>query len=317
MASITWNPLRLMVRVMKDERRPDIKSYLMEKKALVDKSLYDYFPESAGIEADILKAMKYSLFAGGKRLRPILCMAGAAAVGGVESDVVPIACALEFIHTYSLIHDDLPAMDNDDLRRGKPSSHKVFGEAVAILAGDGLLTEAFSIMTASGITERIPPESLIRVINLIADAAGFRGMVGGQVIDIQTEGKPVDISVVEVMHARKTGALITASVLSGAIIGGGDKSRIEAIAEYGNKIGLLFQISDDILDIEGDSRIMGKKAGADKEKKKNTYPALLGLKKSGQIRTKLLDEAVESLQDFDEKAWPLRRIARYIIERKK
>ena len=277
------------MRVLKEENSPDIKSYLMEKKAIVDKALYDYFPESADIEPDIIKAMQYSLF----------------------------ACALELIHTYSLIHDDLPSMDNDDLRRGKPSSHKVFGEAVAILAGDGLLTEAFSIMTVPGITERILPESLIQVINLIADAAGFRGMVGGQVIDVQSEGKPVDISIVEVMHKRKTGALITASVLSGAIIGGGDKSRIEAIAEYGNKVGLLFQISDDILDIEGDSRVMGKKAGADREKKKNTYPALLGLKKSKQIRTKLLDEAIESLQNFDEKAWPLRRIARYIIERKK
>ena len=305
------------MRVLKEENSPDIKSYLMEKKAIVDKALYDYFPESADIEPDIIKAMQYSLFAGGKRLRPILCMAGAAAVGGGESDVIPIACALELIHTYSLIHDDLPSMDNDDLRRGKPSSHKVFGEAVAILAGDGLLTEAFSIMTVPGITERILPESLIQVINLIADAAGFRGMVGGQAIDVQSEGKPVDISIVEVMHKRKTGALITASVLSGAIIGGGDKSRIEAIAEYGNKVGLLFQISDDILDIEGDSRVMGKKAGADREKKKNTYPALLGLKKSKQIRTKLLDEAIESLQNFDEKAWPLRRIARYIIERKK
>ena len=294
-----------------------LKSYLSEKKALVDSALEAYFPDPEGMASDVIDAMKYSLFAGGKRLRPILCLAGAEAVGGHERDCLPVACALELIHTYSLIHDDLPVMDDDDLRRGKPTNHKVFGEAVALLAGDGLLTEAFALMTTPDLTDHVPPRVVFKVIGLISQASGYRGMVGGQVVDIQSEGKVVDFSVVEFIHTHKTGALISASVTSGAMLGGGGESQIRAITSYGRKIGLAFQISDDILDIEGDSKAMGKETRADEKKGKTTYPSVLGLSKSKKIQSELVDAAIESLRKFDHSAEPLRQIAKYIIERNK
>ncbi len=295
----------------------DLKAYLTEKRALVDKALEDCFPESEEPSSDLNRAMKYSLFAGGKRLRPILCMAGGEAVGGEGIYVLPVACALELIHTYSLIHDDLPAMDDDDLRRGKPTNHKVFGEAVALLAGDGLLTEAFNLITSVESSGRVSPLVILRVIRVISLAAGYRGMVGGQVVDIQSEGKKPDMSLVEFVHTRKTGALITASVVSGAILCGGNEHRVQAITSYGTKIGLAFQISDDILDIEGDSEAMGKRAGSDEKKGKATYPAAVGLDRSREIQSELVEAAVESLELFDMAADPLKQIARYIIERKK
>jgi geranylgeranyl diphosphate synthase type II len=295
----------------------DLKAYLREKKEIVDRALDTYIPEPDGPASDLLKAMKYSLFAGGKRLRPILCLAGTEAVGGTETDCLPVACALELIHTYSLIHDDLPVMDNDDLRRGKPTSHKIFGEAVALLAGDGLLTEAFSLMTNADLRKNVSPQRMLRVIRLISNASGYNGMVGGQVVDIQSEGKIVDLSTVEFIHTHKTGALIAAAVTSGAMLGPGDESQVSAITTYGRKIGLAFQISDDILDIEGDTHLMGKKVGADQEKGKTTYPSVLGLKKSKETQSKLVEEAIESLRIFNHPAEPLRRIALYIIERKK
>ena len=295
----------------------DLKSYLSEKKAMVDRALEAYLPEPEGPASDVINAMKYSLFAGGKRLRPILCLAGAEAVGGTEKDCLPVACALELIHTYSLIHDDLPMMDDDDLRRGKPTNHKVFGEAIALLAGDGLLTEAFNLMAGADLTMHVAPQVMFKVIRLISHAAGYRGMVGGQVVDIQSEGKTVDFSVVEFIHAHKTGALISASVASGAMLGRGNESQLQAITAYGRKIGLAFQISDDILDIEGDTEILGKKAGADEQKEKTTYPSVLGLKRSKEIQSELVEAAIKSLQPFDHAAEPLRLIARYIIERKK
>lgn len=296
---------------------PDLKTYLAEKKKTVEVALQGYFPEPEGLTSDLTKAMRYSLFAGGKRLRPILCIAGAETVGGLGREVLPVACALELIHTYSLIHDDLPLMDDDALRRGKPTNHKVFGEPIALLAGDGLLTEAFSLMTSADISGKISPQILLRAISLISRAAGYDGMVGGQAVDIQWEGKRADLPVVKFMHIHKTGALITASVASGAILGGADESRIEAITSYGEKIGLAFQISDDILDVEGDSKTMGKRAGADEQKGKMTYPAVLGLNESKRIQSELVQTAVLDLQEFGTRAEPLRQIARYIIERKK
>jgi len=295
----------------------DFKAYLSDKRGMVDAALEAYFPDPAGLTSDLIKAMRYSLLAGGKRLRPILCMAGAEAVGGDGSRVLPVACALEMIHTYSLIHDDLPIMDDDDLRRGKPTNHKVFGDAIALLAGDGLLTEAFNAMTSSEPAEWVPPLTLIQAIRLIARAAGHEGMVGGQAVDIQWEGKAADLEVVRFMHTRKTGAMITASVASGAILAGANDVQLKAITSYGEKIGLAFQISDDILDIEGDSETMGKRAGADMEKGKMTYPAVLGLDRSKVIQQEMVLGAIEDLRGFDERAEPLRRIARYIIERKK
>jgi geranylgeranyl diphosphate synthase type II len=258
----------------------DLKAYLNERRAIVEEALQGIFPAPEGPAANIVRAMGYSLFAGGKRLRPILCIASAEAAGGEARDVLPVACAIELIHTYSLIHDDLPVMDDDDMRRGKATSHKVFGEAVALLAGDGLLTKAFHVMTSPDMVNRLSPESLLAVIGLIAQAAGYEGMVGGQVVDIQSEGKEVDSSIVEFIHTRKTAALISASVVSGAILAGAAEAHVNALASYGEKIGLAFQVSDDILDIEGDSRELGKNVGSDTRQEKITYPAILGLERS-------------------------------------
>ena len=295
----------------------DLKAYLLEKRTQVDSALDECFPKAEGLTADLIEAMRYSLFAGGKRLRPILCMAGAEAVGGEGQHVLPVACALELIHTYSLIHDDLPLMDDDDFRRGKPTNHKVFGDVIALLAGDGLLTEAFSFMTSPAATGAIAPGRLLEVIRMISGAAGYGGMVGGQVVDMQWEGKKADLETVKFLHAHKTGALIEASVVSGAMVTGAPESLVRSVLSYGKKIGLAFQISDDILDVEGDSETMGKMAGADEEKGKITYPSVLGLDESKKIQSTLVQEAVQDLNAFGEKAEPLRQIAYYIIERKK
>lgn len=294
----------------------DLKVYLNEKRVLVDEALKGFLPESEEFSADVVKAMRYSLFAGGKRLRPILCIAGAEAVGGDGRSVLPVACAFEMIHTYSLIHDDLPVMDNDDMRRGKPTNHKVFGEAVALLAGDGLLTKAFHLMTVSGSESDPAPGALLQVIGLIATAAGYDGMVGGQVVDIQSEGKEVDSSVVKFIHTRKTGALIAASVRSGAILCGAEEHHLKALTSYGEDIGLAFQIADDVLNVEGSSREMGKSVGSDADQGKITYPAVFGLEESKKIQRALVDRAMESLKSLEDRAEPLRHIARYIIERK-
>ncbi len=309
--------MRAYKRLREKYGKMDLKKYLSEKKALVDNALESYFTVAEGLVSNVVEAMKYSLLGEGKRIRPILCMAGAEAVGGKALDVLPAACALEMIHAYSLIHDDLPVMDNDDLRRGKPTNHKVFGEATAVLAGDGLLTEAFNALSASDLAERIPPRILLKVINIIAQASGYQGMVGGQAVDIQSEGKEVPLSVVEFIHRHKTGALITAAVFSGALIGGGDNAQVQAIAAYGKNIGLAFQISDDILNVEGSSEIIGKSVGSDNDKGKVTYPGVLGLMRSKTIEGALIQAALESLEGFDDRANPLRQIARYIVERKK
>jgi len=296
--------------------RVDLRAYLQAQRETVENALALILPDPEGPAADVVKAMKYSLFAGGKRLRPILCIAGAEALGVDGSHVMPVACALEMIHTYSLIHDDLPAMDNDDMRRGKPTNHKVFGEAVAILAGDGLLTEAFRVMAKTPLG-KIKPEALLKVICLVTQASGYLGMVGGQVTDIQSEGKTVEPATVEFIHSHKTGALIAASVTSGAILGGATEAQVNAISEYGREIGLAFQIADDILDVEGDSEKMGKGVGGDARKKKVTYPSVHGLVRSREIQKQSIDQAIHSLKTFDSKADPLRVLATYIIERKK
>jgi len=277
----------------------DLKRYLAEKREMVNIALKDFLPEPEGPAAELIKAMEYSIFAGGKRLRPILCIAGAESVGGDGQAVLPVACSLELIHTYSLIHDDLPAMDNDDFRRGKPANHRVFGEAIAVLAGDGLLTEAFSLMANSNLSHKIDLHALMDVIALIGDAAGYKGMVGGQAVDIRMEGEEAGTSVVEFIHTHKTGVLIAASVSSGAILGGGSQDQLEAIAGYGNGIGLAFQISDDILNIEGDSNEMGKSVGSDEQKGKNTYPSVHGLERSKGILRETIETAVDCLEQFD------------------
>jgi geranylgeranyl diphosphate synthase, type II len=264
--------------------------------------------------ATLKKAVRYSVFAGGKRIRPILSIAAAEAVGGSVDDAVTAGAAIECIHTYSLIHDDLPAMDDDDFRRGVPTSHKVFGEAAAILTGDCLLTTAFSTLSD---TSRFSADGsrLLRVIHEIAEASGDRGMVGGQQADLESEGKEVDLPSLEFIHIRKTGALIVASVRAGAILGGGTEPQIKSLTDYAKHLGLAFQITDDILDVTGTRQNMGKETGKDHVRGKATYPALLGLAESKERARELVDRALSSLTDFGDNARPLQAIARLIIER--
>jgi len=298
--------------------RPEVslKKYLEAKKEIVDEALDHFLPGVGGISPEIFKSARYSVFAGGKRIRPILCMAAAETLGQDGAMTLPVACALEMIHTYSLIHDDLPAMDDDDYRRGMPTNHKIFGEDVAILAGDALLTEAFHLMSGSDLVKEISPEKLLRIMHEISKASGFFGMIGGQVIDLKSEGQDVTMETLHRIHTLKTEALITVSVRSGAIIAGADDRELQKLSHYGSKIGLAFQITDDILDIEGDQEILGKDTGSDKEKKKVTYPGLIGIESSKETATGLIEEALTALASFDERAEPLRMIAKFIVARK-
>ncbi len=293
----------------------NLKAYLAERKQLIDAALEKIFPVPAGLQKQVLEAARYSLFAGGKRLRPILCLAAADVAGGALDPVFPAACALEMIHTYSLIHDDLPAMDDDDFRRGVPTNHKVYGEAIAVLAGDALLTEAFEFLAASA-DDGVAAEKVIEVIRIMVKAAGYRGMIGGQVIDLECENRKVDLATVEYMHIHKTGALLSASLEIGAILGGGDSSLINSMRNFGHHFGLAFQITDDLLDVEGDAAVMGKKPGSDAAKNKMTYPALLGLVQSREAAREHVDQALLGVAPFGEAAEPLRAIARYLLARK-
>ncbi len=295
----------------------NLKEYLEEKQNLVNEALEQYLPPVQNPTRNLIESMRYSLFAGGKRLRPILCMGAVEALGEDSKLCLPVACALEMIHTYSLIHDDLPAMDDDDLRRGKPTNHKVYGEAMAILAGDGLLTEAFFLLSNYGLNDLIDPTKLIEIIRVISDAAGCRGMVGGQTIDMESEGKDIEPSLLEMMHACKTGALITASVESGAIAAGADEDSRKALVQYGCHFGLAFQITDDILDVTGNSEEMGKPAGSDEARNKSTFPALYGLEKTKEMASFHVNRAIESLERFDDRATPLRELVRYLLKRRK
>lgn len=294
----------------------NLKGYLAKRKQMVDAALEKLFPVPAGLEKSVLEASRYSLFAGGKRLRPILCLAAAEVVGGTPESILPAACALEMIHTYSLIHDDLPAMDNDDFRRGKPTCHKAFGEAIAILAGDALLTEAFGFIAEGQMQKDFPADKLLKVIGIVVKASGYRGMVGGQVIDLESENQAVDVATVEYMHIHKTGALLSASLEVGALLGGGTEEQIAILTRYGQHFGLAFQITDDILDIEGDAALMGKTPGSDIAKNKKTYPVLLGMTRSKEAALAHVKGAMEALSNFDEKADPLRAIAQYLLVRK-
>ncbi len=292
-----------------------IDDYLSDRKKLVESTLKHYMPKPSGLAGDVVSAMNYTVFAGGKRLRPILCIGGAESVGGAANDVLPVACAIELIHSYSLIHDDLPSMDNDDFRRGRPTNHKVFGEATALLAGDGLLTMAFDLMAESGDKIQGGQKKTMRAIKLIASAAGYKGMVGGQSVDIKYEEREADPETVEFIHRHKTGVLIAASVVSGAILAGGNEAQVDSINTYGRQIGLAFQITDDILNIEGERHFMGKGTGSDQAKGKVTYPSVFGLKESKAISRNLVEDAIESINGLDKKADPLRELARYIVFR--
>lgn len=292
----------------------DLEKYLAEKTDVVNRGLSALLVKEGDYPQSLHKAMHYSLFAGGKRLRPALVLASAEAVGSDPGTALNIACAFECIHTYSLIHDDLPAIDNDDLRRGRPTCHKVFGEAGAILAGDALLTAAFEIAAGTPSEDK---GAVIKAIAELAKAAGSTGMIGGQAVDIESEGNEVPFPVLEYIHIHKTGELILAAVRCGAIIGGATDEELSALTRYGQAAGLAFQIADDILDVEGVSSEMGKATGGDEKKGKATYPSVIGMEESKKRASELAGMAEEALSGFDGKADPLRAIARYIVSRRK
>jgi len=293
----------------------DIKQYLKDKKELIDSFLKEYF-SSPSTPSILGESVTYSLFAGGKRIRPILCLAAYEACDGDSEDIMPFASSIELIHTYSLIHDDLPAMDNDDLRRGKPTNHKVFGEGMAILAGDGLLTEAFFMMANSLSNKNIKNTALIKAIKEIAFVSGIHGMVGGQAQDLLSEDAEPDKETLSFIHKHKTGALISGSLRAGAILANCTKPSLSAITRYGENIGLAFQVIDDILDIEGNTAELGKTAGSDERKKKMTYPAMYGLESSKKKAEELISEAIYSIKELSGKAEPLRDIAGYMLSRR-
>ena len=299
------------------EKAFDLDGYVASRIRLVSEALDVFTPPADAPPATLHRAMRYSLFAGGKRLRPLLCIAAAEAVGGEAAHVLPTACALEMIHTFSLIHDDLPAIDNDDYRRGMPTSHREFGEAMAILAGDALHTLAFSVIA---VRQRSPGaidccEAVLRVVGLVAEACGEAGMVGGQVDDIYYEGREITGDTLRKIHERKTGALLNASILSGAILGGASAAEESAFQIYGDNIGLAFQIVDDVLDITGSDGKLGKPTGSDLKNDKATYPKVYGLDRSLELATEAAERAVAALADLDQRAAPLRAFARFVVER--
>jgi geranylgeranyl diphosphate synthase, type II len=279
----------------------------------VDATLERLMPPESTAPSSIHKAMRYSVFAGGKRIRPVLCVETARIFTANVASSVEVGCALEFIHTYSLIHDDLPALDNDDLRRGKPTNHKVFGEAIAILAGDALLTLAFQTLASAP----IEPERRLKILAVVAQAAGTdRGMIGGQVADIEAERKPVDGAGLEYIHRSKTAALIRASVMAGALAGGASTDDLERIRNFGENIGWAFQVVDDLLDVEESSAALGKTAGKDQAQQKATYPALYGLEKSRGIAAELEAKALSELDPYGERAARLKQVGEFLVARR-
>jgi len=293
----------------------NLDEYIGERVARIDAELDRYLPAGKRLPTSLHQAMRYSIFAGGKRIRPLLMIAACEAAGGMMTNVLPAACAMEMIHTYSLIHDDLPAMDDDDYRRGRLTNHKVFGEATAILAGDALLTQAFILLAATAPEESVSAAERLRVLQIIATAAGSLGMVGGQVVDMESETKTVELPIVEYIHTHKTGALILASLQAGAILGGAASSTIAALTRYGECAGLAFQIADDILDIVGEQALLGKDVGSDVHRGKATYPALLGLAESRRRAEELRDLAIDALAPLGTKAEPLRALVSFIVDR--
>lgn len=293
----------------------NIHNYLKQKKRHVDNYLTTYIDsrkKQKDVPRRLIDAMGYALMAGGKRIRPILAMASFDAVGGRSAAILPVAASLELIHTYSLIHDDLPAMDDDDFRRNLPTAHRVFGEGTAILAGDALLTDAFHIISSS----KARPEVLVRVINELSSACGPMGMVGGQIMDLLLEGKRAGRKNLLYIHSHKTGSFIRASVRIGALMGNASRREFTALSEYGEKTGLAFQIIDDILDITGKQEELGKVTGADHARGKNTYPSTFGLKESHNRAERLIRESINAVNIFNKKGELLAEIARYILSRR-
>jgi geranylgeranyl diphosphate synthase type II len=289
-----------------------LRAYLEEQRVQVDEELERLLPPATEYPTSIHEAMRYSVFAGGKRLRPILCLETGRLFGGDQKSLVRVGCGLELIHTYSLIHDDLPALDNDDLRRGKPSSHRKFGEATAILAGDALLTLAFEVLSTPGLATA---DRQLRVIDELCRAIGTRGMVGGQVVDLESTSRDTDAATLEYIHSAKTGAFIRGAVRSGALCASASESDLARVTVYGEKIGLAFQIADDLLDVLGSQQALGKAVHKDGRHQKATYPALHGIENSQRIAADLVLGASAALAPFGDRARRLQEIAQYLIAR--
>lgn len=289
----------------------------MEKrKNMVEEALKAHLPPEDLYPTAINRAMRYAVMNGGKRLRPILLLEGAAIAGGDVELAMPAACAVEMIHCYSLVHDDLPAMDNDDFRRGKPTCHRVFGEAVAILAGDGLLTLAFEKLASLSRCASLSPENVLRVVEEISKAVGHRGMIAGQVVDLESEGKQIDEGTLKFMHAAKTGALFRASLVAGALLFGADDGLVQALDGYARHFGMAFQITDDILDVVGDQQETGKPVGSDYRNQKSTFVSLFGIEESIKKARQNIDLALRSLENLGREADFLRALARQVLVRK-
>ncbi len=293
----------------------NVEGYLAERRVLVETALEGALAPTPGVPPRLHEAMRYAVFSGGKRVRPILALMACEAAGGVPERALPFACALELIHTYSLVHDDLPAMDDDDLRRGRPTVHVAFDEAHAILAGDALLTEAFVIAAAGATTTGLAPDRALAVIAAIAHAAGAAGMVGGQVADLEAEGARADVALVESIHRRKTAALIAASVHAGALAGGAGDPELRALRAYGDALGLAFQVADDLLDATASTAVTGKREGGDAAHGKATYPAVLGIDGAREVARTLLARCLVALEPLGARAEPLRALATVIVER--
>lgn len=292
----------------------DFKKELKERSIYIEDKIESYLPKEEGYQKTIFEAMNYSLRAGGKRLRPILLMEAYKLCQGQGEDFVPYSVAMEMIHTYSLIHDDLPALDNDDLRRGKPTNHIVFGEAMAILAGDALLNTAYETMLNAAF-KHPRPELSLRAAYEISRGSGIYGMIGGQVVDVESEDKKINKDKLDYIHMNKTAAMIVGSVRAGAILAGVDEDRLESLTKYAENIGLAFQIVDDILDIEGDEKLLGKRVGSDLDNDKSTYPSLLGISESKKIVENLIEESKISLEVFDSDAEFMNALADFIRDR--
>jgi geranylgeranyl diphosphate synthase type II len=292
----------------------ELNRYLEQRTARINRALDRFLPKETIKPATIHKSMRYSLFAGGKRMRPALCLGAAAACGGKESDAMPLACAVECIHTYSLIHDDLPAMDDDDFRRGKPTNHKVFGDGIAVLAGDALLTQAFEIAAQARGWARYPHRTLFRELT---HAAGSLKLIAGQVADLEAEGKAIPVSELKYIHERKTSALLCCSVRLGGMSANCSPAQLRALTAFGYHVGLAFQIIDDILDITQTSEKLGKTAGKDAAVKKATYPALVGMEKSKILAKELTTRAFDALKIFRGRARVLEALAQFLLVRDK
>lgn len=293
------------------KNRMDFAKYYEDRKKLVNNFLEKRMQKKGISRVD--EAMKYSLLAGGKRIRPLLLMATADTIGGNGYNYLPVACGLEMIHTYSLIHDDLPLMDNDDYRRGRLTNHKVYGDAMALLAGDALLTLAFEVMLEQ---KNVSPDVLIETIREVSMCAGNYGMVGGQALDIDAEGKEISVTELNTLHAAKTGAMFIAAIRSGARLAGADSQQLLALTKFADLIGLAFQITDDVLDVEGNLQEMGKTAGSDEKNAKTTYVTLYSLDGAKALAEKTINEALRCLEIFGENAEPLRCIANMICNRR-